>query len=171
MFKKIITLCILHIGIYEVKAHDFTNSVGGTVVDSFDLSGSEIWHGYFLPENVLLAQPQINSQQQYHYINHPAYRPADIPTHREVCIKGPNGQGTDLHTGCKDEFPHVHIDDFKMALDFANDVCNAYGPEVVPDFNEPTTFVGLGKTPAASHHYYYQLSHGLKFDCVALATY
>ncbi len=71
MIKKITAVFVLCSCMAEVNAHDFTDSYGGTVLDSFDLSASDIWYGYFLPENVLLAQQLAHNQQRFIYINHP----------------------------------------------------------------------------------------------------
>ena len=166
MMRGFILLLLLTCCTTAVKAHDFANTTGGTVVASFDLSGSDLWHSFFLPNNILLAQRAPDSQEEYRYINHPHYIKQELPTHRLVCVLE-GDVGNDQQNRCSDEFPHVHFDDFRMALNFANDMCSSYGAGVVADFLQPTTFVALDNTPAASHHYFYSLSQGLKFDCVA----
>ncbi|MCX7552280.1 hypothetical protein OS175_00190 [Marinicella sp. S1101] len=153
----------------SVMAHDLANTSGATWVASYDLSGTEIWNGYFLPEYRLLAVPRGEDQRQYKFINHPPYNKQNLPAHRQVCeLSG--RPDNDAQDRCKDEFPHVHIDDFKMALNLANDICASYGASVVPQFTGPGTFAGFDNTPALSHHYHYALAQGIQFDCVALAV-
>jgi hypothetical protein len=168
MNKKILILALACCSTAS-NAHDFTDTTGGIVVASFDVSGAELWHSYFLPSHRLLAQPLADQQRGFKYINHPRYIQQSMPSHRLVCELRDQG-GNDQQDRCNDEFPHVHIDDFQMAMKFANDMCTAYGPSVLPEFEAPTTFVGFDLAPASSHHYFYNLSQGLKFNCVALAT-
>ncbi len=173
MMNKKILLLALACCSTGVKAHDFTDTTGGTVVASFDLSGSELWHNFFLPNNILLAERVSGSQGEVECINHPRYVEQELPVHRVICTPGRNdgNNESDQQDRCTDDFPHVHLDDFKMALNFANNMCGSFGSGIAADFEEPATFVGIDNTPANSHHYYYNLRQGLKFNCVALATY
>jgi|GEM_PF-2234854 len=170
MNKKILLLAL--VGSFTgLKAHDFADTTGGTVVASFDISGSELWHNFFAPSHIYLVKQLSDRQENFKYINHPPYIKQELPEHRMVC-ETQRGGGNNQQDRCNDEFPHVHFDDFRMALKFANDMCSSYGAGIVPDFVEPTTFVNVGvdKTPASSHHYFYRLFQGLKFDCVLPAT-
>ena len=165
----LITMMVAGVFFNEGQSHDFIDSTGATVVASYDLTGTELWHGFFLKPNRFLAVPVEHNQREYKYINYPQYIQRPLPAHRLVCdLKG--RPGNDDQDRCKDEFPHVHFDDFKIAMNHANELCGAFGASIVPSFQAPSTFVGIDLAPASSHHYFYQLSHGLKFDCVALAV-
>lgn len=168
--KKMVCLVMLACGVGTVQSHDFAGTAGGTVVASYDVPGSEIWDGFFASPSRFLAQPVDGNRWPYKYINHPRYIRQSLPVHRTVCELG-DQSGNGDQDRCKDEFPHVHFDDFKIGLNFANDTCAGHGAGVVPKFNAPATFVNGADLPAASHHYYYMLEQGLQFDCVALATY
>ncbi len=172
MIKKITLLVVLGSQFSAVQAHDFTAPSGDIVVASYDVSGSEIWNGYFASPLRLLAQPvtriQQDIEQEFVFINRPRYIKTQMPEHRMVCqLKEAGGQGGNPDSRCRDEFPHVHVDDFKMALDFGNSKCQSHGSGVVAEFVGPNTFVGWDKQPADSHHYHYKLIQGLSFDCVA----
>lgn len=171
MMNKIVLILVLVGCFMGVKAHDFADSSGGTVVASFDISGSELWHNFFLPKHILLAVQSSERQGDFKYINHPPYIEQELPEHRLVCELR-RGDGNNQQDRCNDEFPHVHFDDFRMALRFANNMCSSYGSGIIPDFVEPATFVNVGieKTPASSHHYFYRLYQGLKFNCVLPAS-
>jgi len=165
----LMAIMVAGMGINEGLTHDFMDTTGATVVASYDLTGTELWHGFFMKPNRFLAVPINESQRHFRYINYPRYSEQTLPEHRLVCdLQGRPGNND--QDRCKDEFPHVHFDDFKIAMNHANELCAAYGASIVPSFQAPNTFVGYDQGPAASHHYFYQLSHGLKFDCVALAV-
>lgn len=173
MYKNLILMALV-CGSASIKAEELKRAKDTTLVASFDMSGSELWHGYFLPDHILLIEQSTNNQDDFVYINHPSYVESDEPVHRLICDRGLPGE-EDHEIMCKDEFPHVHINalkhvhfsDFFVANALASRVCETLGSGVVPLYIEPATFVDIDNNPNSSHEYLYNLSQGLTFDCVA----
>lgn len=167
--KKLSGIFAILCGSVGVNAHSLDNTAGATdVVASYELSGFEIWHSYFMDEHRKLVEVVDARRKIYRYIANPPYSKSDIPSHRSVCD---DENFEDELAGCADEFPHVHIDDFKMGLQLGRDLCASYGSNVKVKFTGPASFTSDSLTPSASHHFYYKLADGLSFDCVQYPTY
>jgi len=174
MSKKLLicALCCCSVG---ANANDLSKQNNDEIVASFDLSGSEVWHGYFLPDDVYLVEQEDNDSQHYKLINHPPYIEQEGPVHRLVCDDRRTDEN-DQQDRCRDEFPHVHVNelkhvhytDFIIASDYAQKVCEGYGSGVGTVFLGPSTFVEINDS-ANSHSYLYNLNQGLSFDCVVQA--
>ncbi len=95
-----------------------------TVVASYDLSGNELWDGYFSPDDIVLVEPLEEDHTQANYINHPPYNAQVGVVHRLVCDRGNEEEQTKVANAsppvvigpsgprpCRHGFSHVHVND------------------------------------------------------------
>ena len=157
--KKIILLFAMCVH-GTIQAHEF-EEIGPSfvLVDSFELTGLQIWDYYFSMTGTFLVAYRPN--QSFQLINHPQYQGKNTPESMRVCVQQDEGP----RARCNDPFYHVHTDQFLLGRSVAEDMCNAYSATAVVEYVLPDTFVSGDGSPYYLHHSTYRLFHGIKFNC------